>query len=113
VPADSELRSFRDPHSGLIAYVPPGTLKKGQALVLGGGGGKTLACAACHGEGLKGNGYFPSLAGRDPTYLGRQLYDFRHFSRVGPGAQLMQPIVKNLSEDDIVAIVAYIGSLTP
>jgi cytochrome c553 len=62
---------------------------------------------------LKGNGNFPSLAGRSPSYLARQLYDFQHFTRVGPGAQMMQPVVANLSDDDILAIVAYVASLQP
>ena len=110
-PEDTE--PMRNPRSGFIAYVPPGSLKKGEALVLRGGPGKTVACAACHGEGLKGNGGFPSLAGRSPSYLARQLYDFQHFDRVGPGAQLMQPVVEKLSEDDILAIVAYVASLQP
>jgi cytochrome c553 len=110
-PEDTE--PMRNPRSGFTAYVPPGTLKKGEALVLHGGPGKTVACAACHGEGLKGNGGFPSLAGRSPSYLARQLYDFQHFTRVGPGAQLMQPVVEKLSEDDILAIVAYVSSLQP
>jgi cytochrome c553 len=110
-PEDTE--PLRNPRSGFIAYVPPGSLKRGEALVLHGGPGKTVGCEACHGEGLKGNGNFPSLAGRSPSYLARQLLDFKNFSRVGPGAQLMQPVVQNLSDDDILAIVAYIASLQP
>jgi cytochrome c553 len=113
-PEDVEqTEPLRNPRSGFIAYVPVGALKKGENLVLRGGNGKTLACAACHGEGLKGNDKFPSLAGRSPSYLARQLYDFQKFTRVGPGSQLMQPIVKNLNEEDILDITAYIGSLKP
>jgi len=108
-----QTEPLRNPRSGFIAYVPPGSIKKGEALVLRGGPGKTVACAACHGEGLKGQENFPSLAGRSPSYLARQLYDFQHFTRVGPGAQLMQPIVQNLSEEDILDITAYIASLEP
>jgi cytochrome c553 len=114
VPANpEETEPLRNPRSGFIAYVPVGTLKKGEALVTKGGDGKTVACAACHGEGLKGNGNFPSLAGRSPSYLARQLYDMQHFTRVGPGTQLMQQVVEKLSEDDILAITAYIASLNP
>lgn len=109
-PEDTE--PMRNPRSGFIAYVPPGSLKRGEELVRR-GGGKTISCAACHGEGLKGNENFPSLAGRSPSYLARQLLDFQHFTRVGPGALLMQPVVRNLSEDDIQAIVAYVASLQP
>jgi len=108
-----ETEPLRNPRSGFIAYVPPGSLKRGEDLVLHGGDGKTVGCAACHGEGLKGNENFPSLAGRSPSYLARQLLDFKHYTRVGPGAQLMQPVVDKLSEDDIQAIVAYVASLKP
>jgi cytochrome c553 len=108
-----QTEPLRNPRSGFIAYVPAGSIKKGEALVLRGGPGKTVACAACHGEGLQGHENFPSLAGRSPSYLARQLYDFQHFTRVGPGAQLMQPIVQNLSEEDILDITAYIASLRP
>ena len=64
-------------HSGLIAYVPPGSIKKGEALVKTGGSGKTIACEICHGEGLKGLGDIPRLAGTHPIYIVRQLYNFR------------------------------------
>src|SRR6185437_4990318 len=110
-PEDTE--PMRNPRSGFVAYVPIGSLKKGEALVVGGGSGKTVACAACHGDGLRGNENFPSLAGRSPSYLARQLNDFKRFARNGPGAQLMQPIVRNLSDDDIMNITAYVASLTP
>lgn len=114
VPVDTEKTALlRDPRSPFLAYVPVGSVKKGEMLVTAGGAGKTVACAACHGEGLKGNGYFPPLAGRSPSYLARQLYDFQHFTRNGPGAQLMQPIVEKLTEDDILAITAYVASLPP
>ena len=75
-PEDTE--PLRNPRSGFIAYVPPGSLKRGEELVLHGGDGKTVGCAACHGEGFKGHENFPSLAGRSPSYLARQLLDFKH-----------------------------------
>jgi len=114
VPVDSEKTALlRDPRSPFIAYVPVGSVKKGEMLATTGGAGKTVACAACHGEALKGNGYFPPLAGRSPSYLARQLYDFQHFTRNGPGSQLMQPIVEKLTQDDILDITAYLASLPP
>jgi cytochrome c553 len=113
-PVDVEqTEPLRNPRSGFIAYVPVGSLKKGEALVLGGGEGKTVACASCHGEGLKGTEKFPALAGRSPSYLARQLYDFQHLTRVGPGSLLMRPVVQNLSEEDILNITAYVASLQP
>ena len=114
MPVDPEATEmYRNPRSGWIAYAPMGSVKRGEDLVVRGGAGKTVACAACHGEGLKGNGNFPPLAGRSPSYLARQLYDIQHYTRNGPGTQLMRPVVQNLSEDDILAITAYLASLEP
>src|ERR1019366_1627295 len=75
--------AYRDPRSGWIAYVPTGSLKKGEDLVVRGGMGKTIACAACHGKDLKGDDDFPPLAGRSPSYLARQLYDMQQYTRNG------------------------------
>jgi cytochrome c553 len=114
MPVDFEqTEEYRNPHSGWIAYVPMGSIKKGEELVVKGGRGKTVACAACHGEDLRGNGNFPPLAGRSPSYLARQLYDIQKFTRNGPGTQLMRPVVQNLTEDDILNITAYLVSLKP
>ena len=113
-PVDVEqTEPLRNPRSGFVAYVPRGSVQKGQALATRGGGGKTVACAACHGEGLKGTDKFPPLAGRSAGYLARQLYDFQHFTRVGPGSLLMQPVVQHLNEEDILNITAYLASLQP
>jgi cytochrome c553 len=114
MPVDPEATEmYRNPRSGWIAYAPMGSVKKGEDLVVRGSAGKTVACAACHGEGLKGNGNFPPLAGRSPSYLARQLYDIQQYTRNGPGTQLMRPVVQNLNEDDILAIAAYLASLEP
>ena len=60
---------LRDPHSGFIAYVPVGSVKKGEALVTTGANGKTTACAVCHGGVLQGIGPVPGIAGRGPSYI--------------------------------------------
>ena len=52
----------------------------------------------------------PGIAGRSPSYLGRQLYDMQHGSRTGNWVALMKPVVANLGNQDIVAIVAYLAS---
>jgi len=112
-PADPFRTEIRDPHSGFIAYVPPGSIARGEALVKGGASGKTVQCALCHGETLKGLGEVPRLAGLQPLYVARQLYDMRHGSSAGKAAALMKPVVANLSDDDIIAISSYLGSLPP
>ena len=68
-PLDVERFELRDPRSGFIAYVPPGSLKKGAALVAS-GAGKTTPCGPCHGLDLNGLGPVPAIAGRSPSYLG-------------------------------------------
>ena len=83
VPEDLEQFENRDPRSQFIAYVPIGSIAKGAALVSTGGAGKTLQCAICHGQDLKGLGGIPSIAGRSPSYIVRQLYDIQNGARAG------------------------------
>jgi cytochrome c553 len=113
IPADPYGTEIRDPHSGFIAYVPPGSIARGEALVKDGASGKTVQCALCHGEALKGLGEVPRLAGLQPLYVARQLFDMQYGSSAGKAAALMKPVVSNLSEDDIIAISSYLGSLPP
>ena len=107
---DTEL--WRNSHSGFIAYVPTGSLKKGEALVTT-GAGKVTACTACHGTDLRGLGPVPRLAGRSPSYLMRQLYDMQHGNRQGTWTPLMVPVVTALNESDLMAASAYLASLQP
>ena len=115
VPEDQTRASLRDPHpgAGFIAYVPVGSVARGKALVETGGSGKTIACSICHGDTLKGLGDVPRLAGVFPIYLARQLYLFKDGTRNGVDAQLMKKPAAKLTDDDILAISAYLGSLAP
>jgi cytochrome c553 len=112
-PENLERTELRDDTSGFIAYVPLGSLSKGKALVTTGGGGKTMPCAACHGPGLRGLGNVPSIAGRSPSYIVRQLYDIQSGNRSGAATQLMKQPVAKLTLDDMIAIAAYAASLHP
>jgi cytochrome c553 len=103
---------LRDPRSGFVAYAPIGSLKKGEALVKR-GGGRTVECATCHGADLKGLGPVPGIAGRSPSYMARQMYDMQVGARHGEWAELMKPVVAQLTDDDLVSIVAYVASLMP
>ncbi len=114
VPEDFERTELRDPSSGFVAYVPTGSIKKGEALAKSGGDGKTIPCASCHGEGLKGVGdLFPRIAGDSPTATARQLYDFKSGTRDGKNAVAMKPVVMKLTDEDIVNLAAYVASLKP
>jgi cytochrome c553 len=111
-PEDVEATEvLRDDRSGFVAYVPMGSIKKGQALVMTGEGGKTIRCATCHGADLMGMDPLPGLAGRSPSYLVRQLYDMQNGFRTGEWAAQMKPVVAKLSGDDMLAIAAYLASL--
>ena len=113
LPQDPARVELRDPHSGFIAYVPPGSLKKGEELVTKGGAGKTIACNICHGEGLKGLGDVPRIAGVHPIYVVRQLYDIQVGANSSSAAAQMKKVVEKLTEDDMIAIAAYTASLAP
>ena len=106
-PEDTEV--LRDPHSGFIAYAPVGSVKRGEALVLH-GGGKTTPCGICHGEDLRGMGPVPGIAGRSPSYVARQLYDIQQGTRKGEWSALMKPVVSKLTNDDLIDIAAYTAS---
>jgi len=113
VPINGEATEvLRDPHSGFTAYVPVGALKKGEALVTK-GGGKTIVCGNCHGTDLKGIGPVPSLAGRSPSYLMRQMFDMQQGNRKGNWTELMKPVVAKLTTDDMMNIAAYVSSRMP
>jgi cytochrome c553 len=113
VPEEKEQVELRNPHASFVSYVPVGSLAKGEALVTTGGGGKTLPCAICHGVGLKGLGDVPSIAGRSPGNIARQIYYFQTGERGGASAALMKAVVEKLTADDALAISAYVASLEP
>ena len=113
IPEDPMRTTIRDPHSGFIAYVPPGSIAKGAALAKTGGGGKTIQCAICHGDALTGLGEVPRIAGLQPVYIARQLITMQNGTSAGANAALMKKAVEKLSEDEIIALSAYLGSLPP
>jgi len=112
-PVDAEgTEVLRDARSGFIAYVPAGSLKRGEALVMT-GAGKTTKCTVCHGEDLKGLGPVPSIAGRSPSYLMRQMFEMQQGARHGVWSGLMKPVLSNLTEPDLLAMSAYAASRKP
>ncbi len=113
MPVDLERTELRDDRSGFVAYVPVGSVGKGEVLVKTGGPGTTIACVGCHGPALQGLDAAPPLAGRSPSYIVRQLYDIQHGSRHGAGTRLMRAPVAKLSLADMVSIAAYLATLEP
>lgn len=109
VPEHPDRTELRDPRSGFVAYVPSGTVARGETLVAT-GAGKTTPCGICHGSDLKGLGPVPGIVGRSPSYQARQLYDMQAGTRKGIWADLMRPVVQKLTADDLIAISAYLAS---
>ncbi len=112
LPEDLERTGLRDGASGFVAYVPTGSIRRGEVLATT-GGGRTIQCSICHGPDLKGLGPVPGLAGRSPSYSARQLYDFQTGLRKGVWSVLMQEVVAELTMEDLVSIGAYTASLEP
>jgi cytochrome c553 len=108
--SESALRK-RDAHSGFVAYVPVGSIARDKVLIAAGGG--RIACAGCHGATLQGLGPIPPLAGRPPTYLVRQLWNYQSGGRRGNYAAPMQTAVAGMQTNDMLAIAAYLASLSP
>jgi cytochrome c553 len=112
IPEDLERTKLRDDASGFVAYVPLGSVERGRALVER-GGEDGVPCTACHGDDLRGLGPIPALAGRSPSYLARQLWDFRMGNRTGAWSVLMEAAVAELTVGGLVDLVAYAASLEP
>ena len=113
VPDDLTQFELRDSHASFTAYVPAGSIARGELLAMTGGADTTVACATCHGPDFKGVGDIPPIAGRSPTYIMRQLYDFKHGARASVAGALMTPTVDKLSMDDMIALSAYVATLAP
>jgi cytochrome c553 len=112
-PLDAEQTELmRNPRSGFIAYVPRGSVARGEALARNGKNG-VAACTICHGDDLDGLAIVPSLRGRSPSYIARQLADMKEGKRRGAWTPLMAPVVAQLSADDILNLAAYLASLEP
>ena len=107
LPQDINRQILRDPHSGTIAYVPPGAIARGRALA-----GTGRACETCHGTDLTGVADVPPIAGRSPTYIFRQLYSFKTGARAGAASMPMQGMTATLSEADMVSLAAYVASMS-
>ena len=111
IPEDRErMETMRDPRTGFITYVPIGSIAKGEELVTT-GAGKTIQCSLCHGPGMKGLGDIPGIAGRTASYSMRQLWDLKQGTRRSSG--IMEPVVQNLTSEDMLNIVAYLATLPP
>lgn len=67
------------------------------------------ACQACHGkDGIGLTPQTPNLAGQKELYLSNQLIAYRSGTRKN---NIMSPLAKPLSDEDIANLAAYFASL--
>lgn len=73
--------------------------------------GKEIAegiCAACHNvDGNSGISIYPKIAGQHVEYLNQQVIDIRDGKRAWGMAAAMQPMIMDLSDEDIHNVNAY------
>jgi len=111
MPEDLERFESRDTRATFVAYVPRGSLVKGAGIVRGKGLGPP--CASCHGRDLRGRELAPSIAGRSPSYIVRQLFDIQSGARTGSGVKLMKVAMAKLSPDEMIDVAAYLATQKP
>jgi len=111
-PPDFERHELHDDGMTYVAYVPPGSIRRGRSLATTGINGPATACVTCHGPKLAGIGLIPPLAGGYPTYIVRQLLAFKTGARSTPASQPMQAVVAGLSAEDMIALAAYAATIS-
>jgi cytochrome c553 len=65
-------------------------------------------CASCHGAHAEGMATFPRLAGQHAPYLLKQLLVIQSVLRTAP---VMHGVIKDLTKDQMLAVVAYLESI--
>lgn len=83
--------------------IEPDTIKAGRTATAAG------QCPQCHLGGYNGNSRVPRLAGLHPEYLAKTMLDFKAKRRNNSPAK--SSLMDSFSEEDIVAMSYYIGSL--
>ncbi|MGL4314407.1 MAG: c-type cytochrome [Sphingomonas sp.] len=111
VPDDFERHEMRDSRLSYTAYVPAGSIARGKDLAQHWAKG-AYACATCHGASYQG-GIGPRLAGRSPSYLARQIYNFKSGARGGAASAQMAAVTRDMTINDMVALAAFMGNSAP
>ncbi len=90
---------------------PVGEKYLGQVIVKYGVLGKVSACVSCHGYNGRGAApIFPVIGQQKYTYLVNQLHNWRDASRANDPYGMMRAIAKNLTDDDINNVAAYLAT---
>lgn len=68
-------------------------------------------CNACHHRYFQGDAYRPRISGQNDEYLVNTMTAFRDHTRGGYAT--MSAILRNLSEEELKAIAAYLAAMPP
>jgi cytochrome c553 len=106
----SGLATYFSQQSGAEGSNSQGPLiAQGKRIFMEGVPGRQIpACASCHGPQAQGNGPFPRLAGQHAPYLLKQLLVIQSVLRTAP---VMHGVIKDLTRDQMQAVVAYLESV--
>lgn len=96
------LANYYSRQSPEIQKGEPSLVKKGKEIY--------SLCWSCHGQKGEGPGSYPRIAGQHSQYTVKQLKEYKKGSRINAA---MKAIVSELSSDDMEALGAYIGTLSP
>jgi cytochrome c553 len=69
-----------------------------------------VLCTMCHLGGFSGQNEIPRVAGQQYQYIVKQLQDFRSHTRTNDAGN-MASVTRNLSDEDIHNLAAYINNL--
>lgn len=67
-------------------------------------------CVNCHGRAGKGMASFPALRERDAAYIAGRLASYRAREQVGPNSAIMMSLARELTDDEIANLAAYIST---
>jgi cytochrome c553 len=76
---------------------------------------KFVQCASCHGADGRSTvmGNYPKIGGQNPEYVVSALKAYREHRRMGTYAAVMAEVAKQLTDEDMANLAAYIQSLAP
>jgi cytochrome c553 len=96
------------------ATADSGIMEVGKDLAMNGNWPNDVpSCFACHGISAQGVGStFPTLAGQHAKYIENQLQAWKSGQRHNDPNGLMEGIAKRLDHDQVMAVSAYLASLS-
>jgi cytochrome c553 len=110
-------RQLRELAAHLAGQAPPGPDVENSQLVERGrtlydqGNAAVPACVGCHLPNAVGVLRYPRLAGQRQAYIVQELKNFKQGVRTNDRARVMRNIAANLSDEEMLALAAYLARL--